>query len=68
MSDYTTADIVRLAREENPTEIAKAFDAIVGPKIVDALETRKQEIAKTMFSSSDVEIDQDLEDIEDTEE
>ena len=47
---YTVQDIIDGAFEKEPTRIAAAFDHLIGPKIMDALEARKQEIAKNLFN------------------
>ena len=47
---YTVQDIIDGAFEKEPTRIAAAFDHLIGPKIMDALEARKQEIAKSLFN------------------
>lgn len=47
---FTIQDIIDGAIENEPTKVQAAFDHLIGPKIMDALEARKREIAHSMFS------------------
>lgn len=62
---FTIQDIIDGAIENEPTKVQAAFDHLIGPKIMDALEARKQEIAKSMFSRDDVESQTDEIEVED---
>ena len=62
---FTIQDIIDGAIENEPTKVQAAFDHLIGPKIMDALEARKQEIAKSMFSHDEVESQTDEIEVED---
>jgi hypothetical protein len=51
--EYTIQDIIDAAVEQEPTKMQTAFDQLIGPRIMDALETKKKDIAASMFSSDD---------------
>lgn len=44
-------DILDATVDGEPTKVQSAFDQLVGQRIMDALETRKREIASSMFSA-----------------
>jgi hypothetical protein len=46
---FTPSDIVRFAAAKDAVNISTAFDQLVGQKIVDAIDARKQYVASTMF-------------------
>ena len=58
--EYTIQDIIDAAVEQEPTKMQTAFDQLIGPRIMDALETKKKDIAASMFSS-DVEVEVEAE-------
>lgn len=64
--EYTIQDIIDAAVEQQPSKVQAAFDHLVGQKIVDALEVRKQEIAATMFKAPEEQevLDQGQEELE----
>lgn len=57
---YTVQDIIDGAFEKEPTRIAAAFDHLIGPKIMDALEARKQEIAKNLFNRQEEDSEEEV--------
>lgn len=52
---FTIQDMIDGAIENEPTKVQAAFDHLIGPKVLDALEARKREIASSMFSSPEDE-------------
>lgn len=46
---FTPSDIVKFAAAKDAVNISAAFDQLVGQKIVDAIEARKQTVASSMF-------------------
>lgn len=49
--EYTIQDIIDGAVENEPTKVQAAFDGVIGPRVLAALEARKREIAQAMFAS-----------------
>lgn len=43
-------DIIDATVDGEPTKVQSAFDQLIGQKIMDALETRKREVATSMFT------------------
>lgn len=43
-------DILDATVDGEPTKVQTAFDQLIGQRIMDALETRKREVAASMFS------------------
>jgi len=63
---FTIQDIIDGAIENEPTKVQSAFDHLIGPKIMDALEARKREIANLMFApENEVETQTDEIEVED---
>lgn len=52
---YTVTDLISTALEAKPVEFEQRFDSLILDRLRDAVETRKQEIAATMFKHSQVE-------------
>jgi len=50
MSEYTTSDMVGFALEKKPEDFKTAFADIMLDKIADAIDAKKQEVAKTYFN------------------
>jgi len=48
--EYTIQDIIDGAVENEPTKVQAAFDGVIGPRVLAALEARKREIAQAMFA------------------
>jgi len=48
-------DILDATVDGEPVKVQTAFDQLIGQKIMDALETRKRELAASMFSDSEQE-------------
>jgi hypothetical protein len=47
---YNVIDLVSNARDQKPTEFEDTFNSLITDKIRSAIETRKQEIATSMFN------------------
>lgn len=63
--EYTIQDIIDAAVEQEPTKMQAAFDQLIGARIMDALEAKKQEIASNMFSGDqEVEAEADTDEVE----
>lgn len=48
---FTTTDIVNFAAAKDGVNLATAFDQLVGQRVVDAIQARKQEFAQSMFNA-----------------
>jgi len=57
--EYSIQDIIDGAVENEPTKVQAAFDGIIGPRVLAALEARKREIATAMFSQQEAEVEQE---------
>lgn len=55
-------DLIKNASEGNPSDFISTFHDLIGQKVMDALDQRKQEVALTMFSPQEVESDHETED------
>ena len=51
--DFKTVDIIDYSMQSNPTKVNDAFDQIIINKVVDGLETKKQEVSARMFSDKE---------------
>ena len=51
--NFKTVDIIDYSMQSNPTSVNDAFDQIITNKVVDGLETRKQEVSAKMFSKKE---------------
>jgi len=60
---FTPTDIVNFAAAKDAVNISAAFDQLVGQKVVDAIQARKQHVASAMFN--DQQSDEASEDGED---
>lgn len=60
--EYKIEDIVTAIRDKEPIEVEKAFSDVLSSKLKDALDTKKQELAKSVFSP---EISAELDDTDD---
>jgi hypothetical protein len=59
---YTTDDLVVSAIQQKPVEFENIFGSLMVDRLQAAVETRKQEIAQTMFNPADEEsTEQDVE-------
>jgi len=47
---FTPTDIVNFAAAKDAVNISAAFDQLVGQKVVDAIQARKQYVASAMFN------------------
>ena len=52
---YNVNDLISSARDQRPTEFEDAFNSLIVDKLRSAIDTRKQEIATSMFNN---EVDQ----------
>jgi hypothetical protein len=59
--EYSIQDIIDGAVENEPTKVQAAFDSLIGPRVMAALEARKKEIASSMFASNEEETDNNTE-------
>ena len=69
MENMNVADIIQQAFSGRPQGVEDAFNNVIQQKMADAIETRRQEIAHSMFGSEDQVEDEDIEvDVEPEEE
>lgn len=47
---FTPTDIVKFAAAKDAVNISAAFDELIGQKVVDAIQARKQHVASMMFN------------------
>lgn len=59
--EYSIQDIIDGAVENEPTKVQAAFDSLIGPRVMAALEARKKEIASSMFASNEEELENNTE-------
>jgi len=45
----SVSNIIKYAQEGNPTKLKSEVGSVIGSKIMDRIETRRQEIAQDMF-------------------
>jgi hypothetical protein len=50
---FNPSDIVKFAAAKDAVNISTAFDQLVGQRVYDAIEARKQELAKQMFNQGE---------------
>ena len=50
MENYTIEDIITPIKNKEPVEVEKAFSDVLSTKLKTSLDTRKQELAKSVFS------------------
>lgn len=55
-------DIIDATVDGEPTKVQSSFDQLIGQKIMDALETRKREVAASMFADDTEQEEIDSED------
>jgi len=48
--EYTLADLVKFSSEKKPTEFNSAFNSLMAGRVQAEVESRKLEIAQTMFN------------------
>ena len=66
MENMNITDIIKNAYENKPTGVEDAFNNVIQQKMADAIETRRQEIAHSMYNGSESD-DADVEpDVDDT--
>ena len=58
---YTVQDLISLSYEQKPVEFQGAFNSLITDKIASAIDSRKLEVAQTMFNPNDQE-DYEVED------
>jgi hypothetical protein len=54
MSDveYTTVDLVQQCLDGEAAKAAETLNALLGPKLMDAIQAKKVDVAKSMYGSS----------------
>ncbi len=67
MSNIEIIDLIKYANENQPVNFASSIDNILSQKTLEALTTRRQELAATLFKDPEDEEDEEDED-DDTEE
>lgn len=50
-TQYTTVDLVNYALSGDALKTANALDALLGPKIVDAIQAKKVEVAQSVYGT-----------------
>jgi hypothetical protein len=55
---HTLADLVKFSSEQKPLEFGSAFSSLIAPKIDSAINTKKIEVAHSMFNNDDSESDE----------
>lgn len=48
--EYSIQSIIDGVVENEPSKVQAAFDYLIGPKIMDSLDTRKKELANSIFN------------------
>ena len=67
MTEFTTSDLVRFSLDQKPIEFEDAFKSVITDKIASAIEDRKSEMARTVFSSAvhaETEQEEDTDNVE----
>jgi hypothetical protein len=75
MSDnYTVQDLIKFSYEQKPLDFENAFKSVLGDKLTNAIELKKQEMAQDVFPEeqedipydpeNDLESDEDFEDLD----
>ena len=64
--NMTVADIIKSAHEGKPADVETAFNNVIADKMAAAIEARRQDIASSIYGSSEDDVepdaaDQDLE-------
>lgn len=49
--EYSIQDLIDASVEKEPTKMYDVFDQLIGPRVMDALESRKKDIASSLFNS-----------------
>lgn len=57
MSEYTTSDLLQHAIDKKPLEFGGALDDILKHKLADRIDAYKQELAGSIYGSSEDEYD-----------
>jgi hypothetical protein len=56
--EYSIQDIIDAAVESQPTKAQDAFNALIGQRVMTALEAKKRDIASSMFNPiTDTEVE-----------
>ena len=63
--EYTLSDLIKFSSEQKPIEFGAAFNSLLASKIEAEIDSRKIEIAQTMFNNHDDSENQDYEQEED---
>ena len=67
-TSVTSVDLINYALEDNPTKMGDVFNNLVMQKVVDAVSTRKQELAQSMFDAAEEGDTEETTDQEETDE
>ena len=57
-------DLIKYAADNNPVDFGSTFKELLGQKALELLDTRKQEVAASMFGNDDADLESDDEDLE----
>jgi len=52
--EYTTADLVQQCVQGDAANAADTLSALLGPKLVDAIQAKKAEVAQSMYGNAPV--------------
>ena len=61
MSEYTTSDLLQHAIDKKPLEFETALDDILKHKLADRIDAYKQELAGSIYGSSEDDNDEEYE-------
>jgi hypothetical protein len=53
MTEYTTSDLVKFSLDQKPIEFEDAFKSLITDRIASAIDDKKTEMAKTVFSGQE---------------
>lgn len=53
-TEYTTADLVQQCVQGDAAKAADTLSALLGPKLVDAIQAKKAEVAQSMYGNTPV--------------
>lgn len=53
MTEYTTSDLVKFSLDQKPIEFENAFKSLLTDRIAMAVDDKKTEMAKTVFSGQE---------------
>lgn len=65
MDNLNIADIIKGAFNEKPADVTAAFNTAIQSKMADAIDLKRQEIAQSMYGTTEDDFDLDVEADED---